>query len=85
MTSISELLDSVHDLGASVVRLSPDRVIVIDRRSVVPVALCAELRARKADILAHLTPHPCVGCGSFAFRTPGTRCYWCRTGAGGDR
>ena len=44
-------------------------------------AVTAELReaiaARRSEVLALLTSHPCVDCGRFAYPAP-TRCYWCR-------
>lgn len=49
--------------------------------------LTPELRrviaTRKAELLEHVGPWPCVACRRFAFARRDTRCFWCRTSTTG--
>lgn len=74
-----ELLAELRAAGASV-RLSGHDMIEVEGAGA--AQLIERVRSLKGPLIAYLTEAPtwpCDRCGGFAFDSPGTVCYWCKS------
>lgn len=82
--TVPPTVPTAHDLRTELLRLgvvlyrSGTRLRASAPAGVITPELRTVIADWKDELLALVTPHPCTGCGKFAFPAP-TRCYWCRS------
>jgi hypothetical protein len=75
---LAGLLDELHRTTRAELVVLKGELRLIGDRSQVSDDLRARLHAVREELLEHLTPRPCAGCGRFFFPEPNTLCFWCR-------